>query len=56
MVFVDWAWLHMSIQPAVDGLEGDAELLGKLGLAQFVFEAVGIELVNEVLGHGMNTL
>ena len=43
--------LHVVAEPAVDGLEGDAELLGKLGLAQLVFEAVGVELVNQVLRH-----
>ena len=52
MVLMDLAWFHVPIEPAVNGLEGDAELLGELGLAQLVFKAVGVELVNEVLRHG----
>ena len=52
MVLVNLARLHVAIEPAVDGLEGDAELLGELGLAEPVFEAIGVEPINEVLGHG----
>ena len=51
MVLMYLAGLHVAVEPAVDGLEGDAEFLGQLWLAKPVFEAVGIELINEVLGH-----
>ena len=44
--------LHVAVEPAIDGLEGDAEFLGKLRLAEPVFEAVGVELLNEVWWHG----
>ena len=43
---------HPAVEPAVDGLEGDAELLSELRLTKPVFEAVGIELVNQVFRHG----
>jgi len=51
MVLVNLTGLHVPVEPAVDGLESDAELLGKLRLAEPAFEAVGDELVNEILGH-----
>lgn len=51
MILVDLAWLHVAVKPTVDGLEGDAELLGELRLAEPVFETVGVELVNQVLRH-----
>ena len=56
MVLVDLARFHVSVQPAVDGLEGDPELLGELGLAEPVFEAVDTELVDEVLGHRVQVI
>ena len=49
---MDWAGFHVAVEPAVDGLEGDTELLGKLRLAEPVFKPVGVELVNQVLRHG----
>ena len=52
VIFVNLAWLHVPVEPAVDGLEGDSEFLGKLGLAELMFKAEDIELVNEVLRHG----
>ena len=51
MVLMYLARLHVAMEPAVDGLEGDAELLGELWLAEPVFEPVGVEPVNEVGGH-----
>ena len=52
VVLVNLARLHVAVKPAVDSLEGNAKFLGELGLAQLVFEAVGVELVNQVLRHG----
>ena len=43
------ARLHVPIKPAIDGLEGDVQLLGELRLAELTFKTVGIELVNQVL-------
>jgi len=43
---------HAAVEPAVDGLEGDAKFLSELWLAEPVFEPVGVKLVNQVLGHG----
>jgi len=33
MVFVNLARFHVTIEPSVNGLEGDTKLLGELGLA-----------------------
>ena len=52
MVLVNLARLHVTIEPAVDGLEGDAKFLGELGLTEPVFEPVGIELVDQVFRRG----
>ena len=38
----------MSVEPTVDGLEGDTELLGKLGLTEPVFETILLEGFNQV--------
>jgi len=51
MVLVNLAGLHVPIQPAVDSLESNPELLGELWLAELVLEAIGDELINEIFGH-----
>ena len=52
MILVNLTRFHVAVEPAVDGLEGDAELLGKLELAELVFESIGVELVNQIMRHG----
>ncbi len=52
VIFMNLTRLHVAPDPAVDGLEGDTQLLGKLRLAEPMFEPVGVELVNQVLRHG----
>jgi len=51
VVLVNLARLHMAVEPTIDGLEGDTKFLGELWLTEPVFEAVGDELVNEILAH-----
>ena len=46
------ARFHVAVEPAIDGLEGDAKLLGELRLTKPMLEAVSVELINEILGHG----
>ena len=45
------AGFHVAVEPAIDGLEGHAKLLGELRLTKPMLEAVGVELINEILGH-----
>ena len=51
MVLMYLARFHVAIEPPIYGLEGDAKFLGEPWLTKPVFEAVGVELINEVLGH-----
>ena len=56
MVLMHLAWFHVPIEPAVNGLEGNAKLLGELRLAELAFEAVDLEPVNQILRHGGSRL
>ena len=56
MILVNLAGFHVAIEPTVDCLEGNPELLCELRLTEFVFEAIDVQLVNQVLRHGIARL